>query len=277
MLARQGARCEISKGQRICAGESFMSAHNLSLHQDLIHDDLMKVIDSMNCGLVGRDRDGRIMIINDCMLSWLGYTREEAFDHCLEDFAPPELRDITQSEIEATLAGDIRARLTAMQRKDSTTFPVVVIPQRFLDSTGRCIGSLTVVVDLGAIQTAKRVGSVPGGADIRSSLERIASELQSISLYADLPHPVADLVGHPELEALSKREQEVLMPLVSGDRVPAIAEQLFISPHTVRNHLKSIFRKLGVKSQSELIQRVRALSGTSTPSPTGGADGSERN
>ena len=55
------------------------------------------------------------------------------------------------------------------------------------------------------------------------------------------------------------REKEVLTRLVDGDRVPAISKRLHISPHTVRNHLKAIYRKLDVGTQSDLIERVRAL------------------
>ncbi len=58
---------------------------------------------------------------------------------------------------------------------------------------------------------------------------------------------------------ISRREREVLELLVGGDRVVAIAEQLFISDHTVRNHLKSMFRKTGTSSQAELIKFVRTL------------------
>ncbi len=47
--------------------------------------------------------------------------------------------------------------------------------------------------------------------------------------------------------------------LAAGDWVPAIAKRLYISPHTVRNHLKSIYRKVGVGTQSQLIERVRSL------------------
>ena len=61
-----------------------------------------------------------------------------------------------------------------------------------------------------------------------------------------------------ELAALSPREVEVIEQLVEGRRVRQLASDLFISPHTVRNHLKSIFNKLGVHSQSELIDKCKA-------------------
>lgn len=63
---------------------------------------------------------------------------------------------------------------------------------------------------------------------------------------------------HAMLASLSPREREVVMLLIDGFRVPAIARRLFVSPHTVRNHLKGAYRRLHVTSQSELIERVRS-------------------
>jgi DNA-binding NarL/FixJ family response regulator len=60
-----------------------------------------------------------------------------------------------------------------------------------------------------------------------------------------------------ELQALSLREREVLDMVAQGCRVSQIAQSLFISGHTVRNHLKAIFRKLDVHSQVEIVQRTR--------------------
>ncbi len=60
-----------------------------------------------------------------------------------------------------------------------------------------------------------------------------------------------------ELESLSAREREILEWMVRGQRVATIAPALRISSHTVRNHVKSIFRKLGVHSQLELVGRFR--------------------
>ena len=58
-------------------------------------------------------------------------------------------------------------------------------------------------------------------------------------------------------EKLSSRELEIVARLVSGDRVPAIAQALFLSQGTIRNHLSNAFRKLRVTSQQELIDLYR--------------------
>jgi len=53
--------------------------------------------------------------------------------------------------------------------------------------------------------------------------------------------------------ALSPRERRVVGELLNNQRVTQIAVRLGISPNTVRNHLKAIYRKCGVRSQLELI------------------------
>ncbi len=60
-----------------------------------------------------------------------------------------------------------------------------------------------------------------------------------------------------EFALLTRREQEVLDLLLDGRRVASIARELCVSEHTVRNHLKSIFRKLDAHSQGELIDHFR--------------------
>jgi DNA-binding CsgD family transcriptional regulator len=71
----------------------------------------------------------------------------------------------------------------------------------------------------------------------------------------------AELPGDPALGRLSGRELEIVMRLMNGDRVPAIAESLFLSPSTVRNHLSAVFRKLRVGSQQQLIHLLRRTDG----------------
>ena len=61
------------------------------------------------------------------------------------------------------------------------------------------------------------------------------------------------------LRPLSLREREVLKSFLLGYDTEAIARELFISPHTVRNHFKAIFRKVEVDSRVELVRRFQHI------------------
>lgn len=65
--------------------------------------------------------------------------------------------------------------------------------------------------------------------------------------------------GEPAVDTsiMTPREQEVLQIFLRHGEIGAIAERLAISPHTVRNHLKAIYRKLGVHSQAELLRKLQ--------------------
>ena len=169
-----------------------------------------------------------------------------------------ELDERVHEQLRAIEPGGIRARITVAQGNEFTTFPILLIPHRYTDPDG---AFFNVVIELSTVQTAKPVGSGQSET-VRSSLERIALELQSIGLSSEMIAPPVAPLDHPDLASLTEREREVLVHLVAGQRVPAIAAELHISQHTVRNHLKSIYRKLGVGNQSELIERVRNLDDT---------------
>jgi len=64
-----------------------------------------------------------------------------------------------------------------------------------------------------------------------------------------------------ERYGLSPREGDILSHALEGMRVESIAEGCGISAHTVRNHLKSIYRKLGVHSRVELMRRCQDSAG----------------
>jgi PAS domain S-box-containing protein len=220
--------------------------------------DIESFIDEVNCGLAARDRDMKIVYVNDRLLRWLGYERAEILGQESGFLFPAKIRDLLLMEKDEIEGGDLRARMTVCQRKDGTGFPVLLLPQPIRDDAGEVIGGVAVIIDLSAIQMAKQAGYAAEGT-VRSLLERIALEIQSIGLVADHPAATRAPLEHPELEGLSPREMEILTQLLSAHRVPQIAEALHISQHTVRNHLKSIFGKVGVSSQAELIRMVRSL------------------
>ena len=70
-------------------------------------------------------------------------------------------------------------------------------------------------------------------------------------------------------QVLTARELEVVRLLLANGRVSSIAEELNVSPYTIRNHLRSVYRKLGVHSQVELI---RGLTRRGVDAPLGDSD-----
>jgi LuxR family maltose regulon positive regulatory protein len=73
------------------------------------------------------------------------------------------------------------------------------------------------------------------------------------------PAQVADLQPEALLEPLSERELEVLRLLTTRLSTPEIAQQLIISVHTVRSHIKSIYGKLGVHRRADALERAESL------------------
>ena len=103
----------------------------------------------------------------------------------------------------------------------------------------------------------------PTQTDQSRTLSRTEQDLWDLALGAQAVNTsrrAAKLPGQhsiPGLDRLSTRELEIIMRLMDGKRVPAIAGELFLSQGTIRNHLSSAFHKLGVRSQQELLDLLR--------------------
>jgi DNA-binding NarL/FixJ family response regulator len=67
-------------------------------------------------------------------------------------------------------------------------------------------------------------------------------------------HQLAPLIV--EAYGLSERERAVTELVARGLSTNQIASQLYLSPYTVQDHLKSIFDKVAVRTRGELVARV---------------------
>jgi DNA-binding NarL/FixJ family response regulator len=69
--------------------------------------------------------------------------------------------------------------------------------------------------------------------------------------------------SEPVPASLSRREREVVALMAGGATNKEIAERLFLSPHTVKDHTSAVYRKLGVRNRAEAVRRAERLGLTS--------------
>ena len=83
----------------------------------------------------------------------------------------------------------------------------------------------------------------------------IAGAVRMVGLGMTVFRPHEAPTGPP----LSEREREVLEAIASGATNREIAGSLYLSPHTVKEHTSSLYRKLGVRNRAEAVQKAQRL------------------
>jgi len=97
-------------------------------------------------------------------------------------------------------------------------------------------------------------GVVQGDAALSGPVaRRLLDQVRSGGRGSGVPDRIAS--------ALSARELEVLLLLDEHHGTDEIAQRLFISEHTVRSHVKSLLRKLGVSSRREALEQLALARG----------------
>jgi DNA-binding NarL/FixJ family response regulator len=187
--------------------------------------------------------------------------RSAGYDcQCLAE--PRQIEDELATGTVDVLVADIRMpgnfNLELVQRVKGGQHPPAVILMTGFPTLETAINSIKLKI---SAYLVKPFGYEELLAEVQSALQARAEELvepEHETLKSGIIHlgSVAELVErHPEVTRLTRREYEVLMRVLMGDDVPVIGASLYISPHTVRNHLKAIYRKLDVRSRVELVVR----------------------
>jgi DNA-binding NarL/FixJ family response regulator len=102
---------------------------------------------------------------------------------------------------------------------------------------------------------AARAAGASGFAYKDWPARKIASAVRMVGL----GKTVFDHQDRPVAMGLSDRERSVLELMASGSTNPEIAAELHLSPHTVKEHTSSVYRKLGVRNRTEAVQRAQRL------------------
>jgi DNA-binding NarL/FixJ family response regulator len=101
------------------------------------------------------------------------------------------------------------------------------------------------------LKTADPEEILTGIRDVVSGSAALTGTIASMILEGFSKHGPVD-----ETEPLTAREEEVLRLLVKGFIKKEIGDQLDISQHTVDMHLRSVYRKLHVRTQTEAVSKA---------------------
>jgi DNA-binding NarL/FixJ family response regulator len=117
--------------------------------------------------------------------------------------------------------------------------------------------------DDGSLQRALALGAA-GFVSKSASIEQLLEALRAIRdggsyLSSEVASRVMDLAaGRSSVDSvgLTRREREILELLVEGNRPAEIGDALFLSVKTVKNHLTSVYHKLGVETGAQAVSEA---------------------
>ena len=131
---------------------------------------------------------------------------------------------------------------------------VVGETSRLLDARVLLMSGVGDVRGVSAALEAGCSGFISKGRSLRETVAAVQTIGRGGAVFpTDILAKVLDSGLHRVGETLSKRETDVLTLLASGKNATEIAETLFLSLNTSRNHIAAILSKLGAGSQLEAV------------------------
>jgi DNA-binding NarL/FixJ family response regulator len=103
-------------------------------------------------------------------------------------------------------------------------------------------------------QSARAAGAF-GSVPKDWSAQDLASAARMVALGMTVFAPDREQPG----TLLSERERQVLHLIALGSTNREIAERLFLSPHTIKDHTSTLYRKVKAKNRADAIQRAQKL------------------
>ena len=85
-------------------------------------------------------------------------------------------------------------------------------------------------------------------ADVASAVRMVGLGMTVFAPKSDQPAPL-----------LTDREREVLGLIAAGATNREIADELYLSPHTVKEHTSALYRKLQARNRAEAVQRAQRI------------------
>ncbi|MDP4115475.1 MAG: response regulator transcription factor [Bacteroidota bacterium] len=193
-------------------------------------------------------RDGLAALINgtpgySCIGSYsncekfLEYLDEKNVDVVLMDIGLPGMNGIEGVKLAKQINPDLNILMLTVYEESETVFEALC--------AGACGYLVKKTPPARLIEAIKEI--YEGGAPMSSRIAR-----KVITTFRQFGPSTPE---YPQYD-LTHREKEVLNSLGEGNNYQQIADALFISVDTVRHHIRNIYKKLHVHSQSEAVAKA---------------------
>lgn len=84
----------------------------------------------------------------------------------------------------------------------------------------------------------------------------VSTQSRRVAVIVEPAHPLRIASLLMSVYGMTEREKDVTRLVLQGHSTAEIADRMVVSPHTVQQHLKSIFDKTGVRSRRDLVGKV---------------------
>ena len=191
--------------------------------------------------------------VNEAFAALAGYSHAELLGR-----SPAEVELWESSAARARLrdrfkkAGSVRNHEIRLRTKEGYLLDCLVSAERVTILDKPCV--LHVVQDISERKRSE--------GDLFNAIETVMKDTtwfsqKIIEKVADLRQPHGSNLPTSGIEDLTAREREVLALVCTGATDAAIASQFKVSRHTVRNHVTSVYEKIGVHRRGEAIVWAR--------------------
>jgi LuxR family transcriptional regulator, maltose regulon positive regulatory protein len=158
----------------------------------------------------------------------------------------------------------VRARTAAHHQDHRAARAELAAAGRLLPTLTRALAPLAVPTRLELARAAVAVGDPPAATSFLTEAQQLLADgLRFGSLEDDVQELAAALEqlrgAAPGLPRLTPAELRLLPLLATQRSLPEIADQQFLSVHTIKAQVTSIYRKLGVSSRTQAIDRAQGL------------------
>jgi PAS domain S-box-containing protein len=216
---------------------------------------------------ISTSREQRFIDANDAFIELMHYRAEEIIGRTADDlqlWADAEIRRAFEAELEK--AGSARGFEAKFHPKGGGEIDCLVSADTVTINNERCI--LCAFEDITERKRSEGELVAAIEAAIADTTWFSRGVMEKLASFRQRSGPVSSSV---RLDDLTKREREIVALICRGAGDAEISKELNLSPHTVRNHVAALYKKLGVNRRSAVViwARERGIDGQNSRSKRG--------